>query len=212
MLAPTEKPTDGSLRIYGLTGGTGSGKSAAARVFTEEGIPVLNADRIGHELIQPGGNAVQPVREAFGDGIMTRGAIDRGKLGEIVFSDPQARQRLNALMHPLIQEAITERCAQLARKGQELVVIDAALIAENLQKPPSLDGIIVVHCSHQKRVQRLVERAGLSEEQARRRMEAQTPPEQKLAIADWVVENEGTLEEFRAKARQLAKELKQHEV
>lgn len=198
------------MRIYGLTGGTGSGKSEAGRMFEERGIPVLDADAIGHELIEPGGAAVEPVLEAFGAGILTDGRIDREKLGARVFRDPEARQRLNAILHPAIRMEVANRSALLAQNGHEFALVDAALLAENGRKDPYLSGLIVVNCPEDTRVQRLVALRGIDENEARRRIVAQTPPEKKIPIADWVIENSGTIEALEAEVERVAKELARH--
>jgi dephospho-CoA kinase len=195
------------MRIYGLTGGTGSGKSEAARRFTELGIPVLDADAIGHEVIAPGGPAEPAAREVFGDEILSDGRIDRVKLGALVFSDPEARRRLNDIVHPAIRMEIAIRCASLAEAGHALAIIDAALLAENGRKEPFLDGLIVVTCAARTRARRLIERCGLDEDEVRRRFAAQTPPENKVAIADWVIDNNGTIEALRARVDEVAREL-----
>ena len=199
------------MRIYGLTGGTGSGKSEANRFFRERGIPVLDADAVGHGLLGPGGGAVKAVVEAFGEKILSDGAIDRTKLGALVFSDPGARQRLNAIVHPAIRKEIAVRCASLAAQGHEVAIIDAALIGEDGRRDGYLSGLILVVCPVDKRVRRLVEYRGLSEEEARRRIAAQTPPEKKIAFADWVIENTGTLTDLQARVDVIAQELTRHD-
>lgn len=213
MLTPGEKLSTfesvaQGMRIYGLTGGTGSGKSEVGRVFLERGIPVINADQIGHELLDPSGGAAAAVLAAFGDGIATEGAIDRMKLGALVFRDAEARALLNAIVHPLIREEILRRCRSLARDGHRLVVIDAALLAEDGARDPFLDGLIVVHSRSETRVARLMNERKLTRGQALERIAAQAPPERKMAVADWIVENEGSVEELRQKAAELAEELK----
>ncbi len=200
------------MRIYGITGGTGSGKSEAARRFAQLGFPVIDADAIGHEVIAPGGAAEKAVIEAFGQAIVTDGAIDRGKLGARVFSDDEARKRLNAIVHPAIGMAIAMRCAALAEQGHDAVIIDAALIAENGKKDDFLSGLIVVTCPVDERIRRLVELRGIDEAEARRRIAAQTPPERKLALADWVIDNSGSKEELLDQIDMIARELTKHAV
>ena len=195
------------MRIYGITGGTGSGKSEAARRFAELGFAIIDADMIGHEVIAPGGAAEKAVIDAFGHAVVTDGVIDRGKLGARVFSDDDARKRLNAIVHPAIGMAIAMRCAALAEQRHDAVIIDAALIAENGKKDDFLSGLIVVTCPVDERVRRLVERRGLDEAEARRRIAAQTPPERKLAVADWVIDNSGSREELRDRIDAIAEEL-----
>ena len=198
------------MRIYGLTGGTGSGKSEAGRMFRERGVPVLDADAIGHALIEPGGAAVDAVVDAFGADILTDGHIDREKLGARVFRDAEARQRLNAILHPAIRMEIANRCVSLAQEGHDTVLVDAALIAENGRKDDYLNGLIVVNCPADLRARRLVERRGIDEPEACRRIAAQTPPEKKIALADWVIENSGTIEALEAEVERVAEELKRH--
>ncbi len=215
MLIPKNKLHDpGSsisrMRVYGLTGAMGSGKTEAARYFIEQGVPVIHADLIGHELIAPGGKAVEAVSAAFGERILSNGAIDRTKLGALVFSDESARLRLNAIVHPLISDEIAQRCAKLERQGHAFALIDAALIAEDGKKTAFLDGLIVVDCPIETRLQRLAEGRGISRQDALQRMKSQAPPERKLAIADWVLDNSGTLERLRMQVNRLIEEVKQH--
>lgn len=198
------------MRIYGLTGGTGSGKSEAGRMFRERGIPVLDADAIGHELVEPGGAAAADVVEAFGEGILTRGSIDREKLGAVVFRDAEARQKLNAIIHPAIRQEIARRCGELIQDGHEIILIDAALIAENGQLDEFMAGLIVVTCPEEIRVKRLVQHRGITEDEARRRIAAQTPPEKKIPLADWVIENSGTIEVLEAQVDRVSEELQGH--
>ncbi len=195
---------DAAMRVYGLTGGMGCGKSEVARIFMERGIPVIDADRLGHEAIAPGGEAEEAVREAFGEGIVTDGAIDRRKLGPLVFGDEEARARLNALVHPVIRSRIKERCRQLADQRYKAAVIDAALLAEDGVMPDCLAGLIFVSASEETRIGRLMASRGLSREEAAQRLAAQTPPERKRALASHVIENEDSLDALRARARELA--------
>ena len=192
------------MRVYGLTGGMGCGKSEVARVFRDRGIPVIEADRLGHEAIAPGGEAEQAVREAFGDGIVTEGAIDRRKLGALVFGDNEARARLNALVHPVIRKRTKERCKELREQGHTAAIIDAALLAEDGVMPDCLTGLILVSASEETRMERLVASRGLSRAEAARRLAAQTPPERKRPLAAHVIDNENTLEALHARARELA--------
>jgi len=198
------------VRIYGITGGTGSGKSEAARRFAELGVPIIDADAIGHDVIARGGVAEKAVIAAFGPEIVSDGAIDRAKLGARVFSDEEARRRLNAIVHPAIGMVIATRCAALAEEGNEAVIVDAALLAENGRKDDYLSGLIVVTCPLDVRIRRLSAFRGIDEPEARRRIAAQTPPERKLAIADWVIDNGGSKEELRARVDAIAGEFTKH--
>lgn len=195
------------MRIYGLTGGTGSGKSEAARRFAQAGIPVLDADAIGHELLESTGPVCDSVLHAFGDGILTDGQIDREKLGAIVFGDAGRRAVLNQIVHPAIRMEIGLRCARLAEEGKHLALIDAALLGENERLDPFLSGLVLVLSPVEMRIDRLVRHRGLTDAEARRRIDAQTPPERKIALARWVIENTGTLEMLHEEVDRIAGEL-----
>lgn len=195
------------MRIYGITGGTGSGKSAAAARFAKHGIAVIDADRVGHEILAPGGAAERAVLEAFGGDILTDGAIDRAKLGARVFANPDALARLNALTHPAIFGEIGRRCAAHAQEGRAAVLIDAALIAEGGQREPFLDGLVLVLAPAETRALRLVEGRGLAPDQAARQIAAQRPPEDKRPLADWVIENDGAIDALHARVDAIAREM-----
>jgi dephospho-CoA kinase len=197
------------MRIYGLTGGTGSGKSAAARQFETLGIPVIDADRVGHEVIEPGGAAEAAVVSAFGDAVITDGVIDREKLGGLVFRDPDARIKLNGIVHPAIRLEMANRCAQFAAAGNEIAIIDAALLGENGKLDDYFSGLILVLAPVETRIERLTGLRGIAEDEARRRIAAQRPPEDKVALARWVIENTGTLEELHKHVERITGELKQ---
>jgi len=192
------------MRVYGLTGGAGSGKSEAGRRLSHAGIPVIDADRVGHELLEPGGAAVDPVIEAFGCEVTTAGAVDRAKLADWVFGDPEALRKLNAIVHPRIMQVTAGRLAALAGAGHAAAVVDAALIAEGGKRDVCLDGLIVVTCREDIRLDRLVRLRGMDIEQARKRIAAQTPAEKKVPLADWVIVNEGSLETLWVRVDEIA--------
>ena len=177
------------MRVFALTGGTGSGKSAAAKRFIQNGIPVIDADKVGHEVIAKGGIAEKLVIEAFGDRVVSDGSVDRNKLRGLVFSDADARQHLNRIVHPAIMEDIALRCAKLAETGEKAVLIDAALLGENGHLADFFAGLILVSCPAEERLRRLVTYRGMSEEDALAQIKAQTEPELKRNIATWVIEN-----------------------
>ncbi|HUW60641.1 MAG TPA: dephospho-CoA kinase [Candidatus Bathyarchaeia archaeon] len=195
------------IRIYGLTGGTGCGKTVAAKRFEHHGIRVIDADTTGHQLLEPGGGAYQQVVEQFGPDILTNGRIDHGKLGRLVFADEAAREKLNAIVHPLIFQAISRRCAELYREGHKTVLIDAALLAENGKREKWLDGLILVTAPSEVRAARLVAARRITPKQAQKRIEAQSDPDKKRPAADWVVENAGDLETFLDKIDVIAGEI-----
>jgi dephospho-CoA kinase len=191
------------LRV-GLTGGIATGKSVVAEVFRSGGAFVLDADALGHEMIEPGTGAHEEIREAFGDGILGPGGrIDRKKLGSRVFAEPEARSRLNAILHPRILEEADRRIrAFVARGAGGIAVVQAALLVE-AGVEERFDRIVVTHCPRAVQVRRLVDRDRIGEEEALRRITAQAAPEARLRHADHVIDTSGTLEETRRLAREV---------
>ena len=186
------------MKIYGITGGAGSGKSEAARYFAARGIPVIDADKVGHEVIAPGGAAEQQLIKEFGESILTSGTIDREKVSRIVFNDSAALQRLNSIVHPAIFGVMSERIAALAEAGHDTVLIDAALLGEKGTLEPWLGGLVLVLAPEEERIRRLVELRGMTRDEAERRLRAQTPPESKRALAGWIIDNDGGLDKLEA--------------
>lgn len=197
------------MRIIGLTGGIGCGKSEAGRRFCENGIPVLNADAIAHELIAPGGAAEQAVLDALGADILAHGRIDRARVAEKVFGNPELLARLNAITHPLAAMEIGRRCASLAEKGHCVVLVEAALLAEQGRRDDYLQGLILVLSAETDRLGRLVSLRHLSREEALRRIRAQTPPERKIPCADWIIHNDGSLQRLYEQVDAVAKAIKE---
>lgn len=195
------------MRIWGLTGGIGSGKSEVAKILGESGIPVIDADAIGHQMLEVTSPGFTRIVEAFGEQILSGGAIDREKLATLVFTDGHARQRLNSIVHPLIQAEVARRCADLAEQGHAAAVIEAALLGEGGAKDPFLSGIILVVCPEDVRLRRLEQSRNMTREEALRRIAAQTAPERKLALADHVIDNSGDLHALKDRVLKLAGEL-----
>ncbi len=192
------------MRIVGLTGGTGAGKSSAASRFTSHGIPVVDADKIGHALIEPGGAAVSDVLAAFGEGIAAYGKIDRGRLGTLVFGNEAALQRLNQIMQPRIAADIARQCAAFAEADALACIVDAALLGDGGSLEAWMDGLILISSPIADRVERLVTYRGTSREVAEQRIAAQVDPETKRHLATWVVENTGSLDELHHKVDVIA--------
>ena len=182
------------LRI-GLTGGIASGKYTVASMLRDLDCPVLAADALGHELLEPGQTAYAEVVREFGIDILdSYGNVDRTALGEIVFADEERRERLNGILHPRIREIIEKWFAALDQPGgPELAIVEAALIIEaGFNK--SLDKLMVCWCRRAQQVERLLER-GLTEEQALQRIAAQMSMEEKRSLADETIDCSGTIEE-----------------
>jgi dephospho-CoA kinase len=193
----------GPLRI-GLTGGIGSGKTLVARLFKDSGAALVDADAIAREVVAPGGPAYDGIITAFGPTVVRPdGTLDRKALGERMFSDASARRQLNALTHPHIRRRMAEEAARLASTpGIEVIVLDIPLLLETTDgRDLDLDGIIVVNADDDVRIGRLVARDGLTEAGARRRMAAQMPLREKVARADWVIDNNGSSAHTREQVR-----------
>ena len=195
------------LRL-GLTGGIASGKSAVAAMLRELGFAVLDADALGHKLIEPGQAAYAEVIQEFGPSIAdSSGRIDRSKLGGVVFADRAKLDRLNAIVHPRVAEVILSQFEVWRRAGvRDAVFVEAALLVEaDIHK--KLDGLAVVWCTPEQQLERLVAR-GLSEAEAHRRISAQLPVEEKLRLATEKIDCSGSLEETRRQIKALAGKLR----
>ena len=184
------------LRV-GLTGGIGSGKSAVSERLAALGAVVLDGDKAARAVVEPGTPGLALIAETFGPGVLRGdGSLDRAKLAGIVFSDEAAREKLNAITHPLIHRHIqaAEEAAVQAGGPDTVIVHDIPLLAEG-QRSAGFDVVVVVDVPAEVQVSRLAGR-GLPEDQARARMAAQASREQRLAIADIVIDNSGTLEDL----------------
>jgi dephospho-CoA kinase len=179
----------------GLTGGIGSGKSTVSALLAAHGAVIVDADRIAREVVEPGTPGLAAVVAAFGEGVLgPDGALDRPALAAVVFADPQARARLDGIVHPLVRARATEVAA--AAPAGAVVVHDIPLLVETGQAG-RYDLVLVVQADAEIRVARLVQR-GLSEDDARARIAAQATDEQRRAVADVVLDNSGTREELAA--------------
>lgn len=187
------------MRVVGLTGGIACGKSTVSDMLRRLGVPIVDADRIAREVVEPGGPVLDAIVRAFGPGVLAPdGSLDRPRLGELVFGDPAARARLNAIVHPAIAERSRALLDEHARAGAPIVVYDAALILEN-GLGGAMDALLVVAVPEDVQVERLVRRDGLDRDAALARIRAQMPLAEKVAAADWVVDNSGTREETEAR-------------
>jgi dephospho-CoA kinase len=197
------------LRV-GLTGGLASGKSTVAAFFRELGAFHIDADRIAHDLLAPGGAAERDVIGRFGASILgADGAIDRKALAAIVFADPRALADLNALVHPRVRAEIGRRIAEneSGESPAPVALVDAALLVEN-GIHHDLDALVVVSCNEETQIARAVARGGLTAGEAAARVGAQAPLARKLAAADFVIDNEGATDETKRQVRGVWDELR----
>lgn len=198
---------DKMLRL-GLTGGIASGKSAVAAMLRDLGFPVIDADSLAHKLVEPGQPAYDEVLREFGPSITdAQGRVDRAKLGALVFADQAKLDRLNAIVHPRVAEAVFRQFDEWARQGAcDAAFVEAALLVESgIHK--NLDGLVIAWCEPEQQLQRLAAR-GLSEAEALRRIAAQMPVEEKLRLATEKIDCSGSLDQTRHQVEALAAKLR----
>jgi dephospho-CoA kinase len=193
---------------YGLTGGIASGKSTVAAILRGHGFRVLEADKISHALIEPGGAAYEEVIARFGRDILDAdGRINRGRLGAMVFRDPEKLKQLNGMLHPRVEVELLQRLGELEKSGTVAVAfVEAALIFE-AGLDNRLDGVVLAWCLPEQQVARLMER-GMSEVEARQRIGTQMPVQEKLAMAAEKIDCSGSIEETRSQVDALADKLR----
>jgi dephospho-CoA kinase len=192
------------LRI-GLTGGIGSGKSEVGRRLAARGAIVIDADKLAREVVEPGTDGLAEVVEEFGADVLTAdGSLDRPALGARVFGDDEARARLEAIIHPQVRARAAE--LEAVAGPDDVVVHDIPLLVETGQAD-RFDGVIVVDAPVELQVRRLVGRRGMTEAQARERIAAQASREQRTGVADWVVDNTGSLDDLEAAVARVWNEL-----
>jgi dephospho-CoA kinase len=191
------------VRIWGLTGNIGAGKSTVARMLAAHGIPVVDADQVAREVVEPGRPAYTDIKARFPGVLRPDGSLDRKALAARVFANAEERAALERITHPRIAEEVARRMAALAAAGHCVAVYEAALIVENgLQH--GLDGLIVVTAPVDVQVGRLRMRDGMGEAEARARISAQLPASEKARVATVVVENAGSESDLVAQVERLA--------
>jgi dephospho-CoA kinase len=198
--------------IIGLTGGILSGKSTIAQMLAEKGAAIIDADKLAHEAYKPKTKLNQELVDEFGTGIRkTDGSIDRKKLSGIVFDNPEALARLNSIVHPRIREIAQAKIEQLRKKGTAVVVLEAALLIE-AKWTDLADEVWVALVPPEVAVKRLKERGGLSEDEARARIQAQLPAAERAKYADVIINTDCSLPEVRSQIDKLWKTVTKKEV
>ncbi len=181
------------MKVIGLTGGIATGKSTVSRMLVEAGLPVIDADLIAREIVQPGEMAYREIVQAFGSEVLRKdGSIDRKLLGRLIFAQPSRRKQLDQITHPKILQAIQDELAVLRAKGTPIVVLDIPLLLET-GMDAMVDEIWVVACSRDLQVQRLRARDNLSLEDAEGRLGSQMPLQEKIKSAHRVIDNSGDI-------------------
>ncbi len=192
-------PRGVGFEIVGLTGGIGSGKSTVAGFFAELGVPIVDADRIAREVVEPGTEGLAEVVAAFGEQLLDgEGRLDRAALGRRVFDDPGARQRLESILHPRIGALSMQRLMALKQEGHPYALYEAALLVEN-GSHRMMGKLVVVAVDEATQLARVKARDGLDDDAVQARIASQLPLADKIAAADYVIRNDGSLEQTRAR-------------
>jgi dephospho-CoA kinase len=196
------------MLVVGLTGGIGSGKSTVLRLFKKLGAETIDADKLAREVVKPGRPAWRDIRERFGRSVFHRNsALDRKKLGRIVFRDAKARKDLNEIIHPRVFEEEKRLIEDARRRKKKVVVVDAPLMIESGSHRWK-DIIVVMSSTTEEQLRRLTNGPGrMSRKEAMARIESQMPLSKKLKHADFVIENRGTLAECRKNAEQVFRKI-----
>ena len=201
-----------AMKVLGLTGNIASGKSTVARMLERMGVRIIDADLIAREVVEPEKPAWADIVRKFGPGILgPDGAIDRRRLGEIVFGDESKRRLLMDITHPRIKEAVRERIAEYRKENVPVVVVEAALIVERGGFREFLDGLIVVTANEESQIERLRKRDEHTREEALARIGSQMPAGEKARHADYLIDNSGTEEETEEQVKKLWQKIMREE-
>ena len=211
---PAEQASLGTLRghtpFIGLTGGIGSGKTAVSNQLAALGAGVVDTDLIAHQITAPNGVAIPLIQNQFGsEFIDSSGALDRSKMRTLVFADPKARQTLEAITHPLIREETIRQAKQLIQEKAPYLVFVVPLLVESGNWQSLLDYLVVVDCPEEIQIERVMHRSNLPRTEVEKILGAQASRQERLASADMVIENQGSLESLQAKVFKLHQKILQ---
>lgn len=195
--------------IAGLTGGLACGKSFVAEEFRRLGCHIVEADELGHEVLLPGGKAYAPAMEQFGREILNAdGTIDRARLAQAVFGDPSALAKLNAIVHPAVQELLQERLREITQEDPNAIVIYVAAILVETGAWRDYDKLIVVECSRESQIERALKRLNATRADVEARLGRQLPAEEKRAYAHYIIQTDGVKEETIRQTRMVFEDLR----
>jgi dephospho-CoA kinase len=195
------------IKLVGLTGGIGSGKSTVGKLVQGLGVPLIDADQLAREVVQPGSPALADIAREWPEVIAADGSLDRRRLGAKVFTDPAARRRLEAITHPRIHDRMRDQVAALAAQGHRLVFYEASLLVE-AGRADEFDTLVVVTATEEQQLSRTMARDGSSREHALARLQAQLPLGEKQKLATHLIDNSGDLAATEAQVKALVDELR----
>lgn len=202
------KALKGRIPLIGLTGGIGSGKTVVSDLLGSYGAGIIDTDKISHQITAPGGKAIPLITKAFGaDFIDTQGALDRPKMRAVVFEDPSARQVLEQITHPLIQEEAAKEAHEMANSGAPYLVFVVPLLIESGFWIKLIDYLVVVDCLEEMQIQRVMHRNNMTHSDVENILKAQTSRNTRIAAANAVIENQGSLDELKPAVLKLHQQL-----
>ncbi len=180
-----------AFKRIGLTGGIGSGKTTLGRMLVVRGFALIDADAISRALTGAGGAAMPLIQQAFGDNFVAPdGSMDRARMRSLVFSQPESKNQLEAILHPLVRKSISDQEIALRAEGKPLAILDIPLLLESDRRTDQLDGIMVVDCSPERQIARVMARNGWTQNEVQAVIDAQVGRAQRLAAATWVINND----------------------
>jgi dephospho-CoA kinase len=192
------------LPLIGLTGGIGSGKTAVSNLFAQLGAGIVDTDLIAHQITAPGGKAIPLIRDHFGaEFIDNGGALDRAKMRSLVFQNPEAKKALEKITHPLIRQETLRQAGQLADAGAPYLLLVVPLLIESGAWIDQIDYLVVVDCPEETQIQRVMHRSNLSRTEVEAILKAQASRQERLALANTVIDNQGKLSELKSAVQEL---------
>ena len=210
-LHPTQadlRALKGEIPLIGLTGGIGSGKTAVSSLLAEFGAGVIDTDLISHQITAPGGKAIPLIAAAFGDDFINpEGALNRAKMRALVFKDTGARQILEQITHPLIQQETVKQAFELAKSKVSYLVFVVPLLIESGMWLKLIDHLVVVDCPEETQIQRVMRRNNMTRPEVENILNAQTNRNTRLAAANTIIENQGSLEDLKLAVLKLHQDL-----
>lgn len=198
------------MKKIGLTGGIGTGKSTVAWIFEEMGVPIISADKIAHEVIAPHSKPWKTLFDRYGTKIVLQDQIiNRNELAKIIFSDNKERKFVESVIHPRVQEEIQKQLAHFEKESAQIVVLEIPLLFE-VKLEGEVDKVIVVRCDYEQQIARCEKKFGITREETIARIKSQKPIEEKLAKADYIIDNSGSKSETALQTRRIFHELEKN--